>query len=38
MSPGYTDQPLYRRLGIVAYGLDPFRIDSGEYQHGLLNP
>ena len=33
--PGGTDLPWYRQLGIVAYGVDPFRIERTEVQRGL---
>jgi len=32
---GGTDMPWYRQAGIVAYGIDPFRIDRLEHQRGL---
>jgi acetylornithine deacetylase/succinyl-diaminopimelate desuccinylase-like protein len=27
-----SDRPTYRRLGIVTYGLDPFKVESAEHQ------
>jgi acetylornithine deacetylase/succinyl-diaminopimelate desuccinylase-like protein len=27
-----SDRPTYRKLGIVTYGLDPFRVESSEHQ------
>ncbi|HEU4884261.1 MAG TPA: M20/M25/M40 family metallo-hydrolase [Longimicrobium sp.] len=27
-----SDRPTYRRLGIVTYGLDPFKVESSEHQ------
>jgi acetylornithine deacetylase/succinyl-diaminopimelate desuccinylase-like protein len=30
-----TDRPWYRKLGIVTYGFDPFRIEASEIQHGM---
>jgi acetylornithine deacetylase/succinyl-diaminopimelate desuccinylase-like protein len=30
-----SDRPMYRRLGIQVYGLDPFRIDDAERQRGM---
>ena len=30
-----TDRPTYRALGIVTYGLDPFRTDASERQRGM---
>ena len=27
-----SDRPTYRKLGIVTYGIDPFRVESGEHQ------
>ena len=32
---GGTDMPWYRQLGIVAYGIDPFRIERSEQTRGL---
>ena len=32
---GGTDMPWYRQLGIVAYGIDPFRVERIEHQRGL---
>jgi acetylornithine deacetylase/succinyl-diaminopimelate desuccinylase-like protein len=30
-----TDRPTYRKLGIITYGLDPFRIPAEESQRGM---
>jgi acetylornithine deacetylase/succinyl-diaminopimelate desuccinylase-like protein len=30
-----TDRPMYRRLGIQVYGLDPFRTDDADEQRGI---
>ena len=30
-----TDRPTYQRLGILAYGIDPFRIERDEQQRGM---
>jgi acetylornithine deacetylase/succinyl-diaminopimelate desuccinylase-like protein len=30
-----TDRPTYRRLGIVTYGLDPFKVESSDSQRGV---
>lgn len=30
-----TDRPAYRALGIVAYGFDPFRVESSDMQKGM---
>ena len=30
-----TDRPTYRRLGIITYGLDPFRVPAAESQRGM---
>jgi acetylornithine deacetylase/succinyl-diaminopimelate desuccinylase-like protein len=35
MLTGATDRPMYRRLGILVYGLDPFRTNDVEYQRGV---
>jgi acetylornithine deacetylase/succinyl-diaminopimelate desuccinylase-like protein len=35
MMTGATDRPSYRRLGIVAYGLDPFRVEAADEQRGV---
>jgi acetylornithine deacetylase/succinyl-diaminopimelate desuccinylase-like protein len=32
---GGTDMPWYRQSGIVAYGIDPFRVERSEHQRGL---
>ena len=35
MMTGGTDRPTYRRLGIITYGVDPFRTDANERQRGM---
>jgi acetylornithine deacetylase/succinyl-diaminopimelate desuccinylase-like protein len=35
MLTGATDRPMYRRLGIIVYGLDPFRTSDEERQRGV---
>jgi len=35
MLPAATDRPMYRRLGIHVYGLDPFRTNDVEFQRGV---
>ena len=30
-----TDRPTYRRLGIITYGFDPFKIEAAEIQKGM---
>jgi acetylornithine deacetylase/succinyl-diaminopimelate desuccinylase-like protein len=30
-----TDRPTYRKLGIITYGLDPFRVPAAESQRGM---
>jgi acetylornithine deacetylase/succinyl-diaminopimelate desuccinylase-like protein len=35
MLTGATDRPMYRRLGIQVYGLDPFRTNDADYQRGV---
>ena len=35
MLTGATDRPVYRRLGLVTYGFDPFRVESTESQRGV---
>ena len=35
MLTGATDRPTYRKVGIVTYGLDPFRVPSAEGQRGV---
>jgi acetylornithine deacetylase/succinyl-diaminopimelate desuccinylase-like protein len=35
MLTGATDRPTYRKLGIVTYGLDPFRVPAAESQRGV---
>ena len=35
MLTGATDRPTYRKVGIVTYGLDPFRVPAAESQRGF---
>ena len=35
MLTGATDRPMYRKLGIVVYGVDPFRTNDGDEQKGM---
>jgi acetylornithine deacetylase/succinyl-diaminopimelate desuccinylase-like protein len=35
MLTGATDRPMYRRLGIQVYGVDPFRTNDVDYQRGV---
>ena len=35
MQTGATDRPTYRKLGIVTYAIDPFRIEQPERQRGI---
>ena len=35
MLTGATDRPVYRALGIVTYGLDPFKVESTDSQRGV---
>jgi len=35
MLTGATDRPIYRKLGIVTYGLDPFKADADDLQKGV---
>jgi acetylornithine deacetylase/succinyl-diaminopimelate desuccinylase-like protein len=35
MMTAATDRPTYRRLGIIAYGLDLFKIDAADMQSGM---
>ena len=35
MLTGATDRPTYRRLGIVTYGFDPFKVESADAQRGV---
>lgn len=35
MMTGATDRPTYRRLGIITYGVDPFRTEASERQRGM---
>ena len=36
MMTGATDRPSYRKLGIIAYGLDPFKVEAADEQKGVL--
>jgi acetylornithine deacetylase/succinyl-diaminopimelate desuccinylase-like protein len=35
MQTGATDRPTYRKLGIITYAIDPFRIEQAERQRGV---
>jgi acetylornithine deacetylase/succinyl-diaminopimelate desuccinylase-like protein len=35
MMTGATDRPSYRRLGIIVYGLDPFKVEAADEQRGV---
>ena len=35
MMTGATDRPSYRKLGIIAYGFDPFKVDAADAQRGV---
>jgi acetylornithine deacetylase/succinyl-diaminopimelate desuccinylase-like protein len=35
MMTGATDRPSYRKLGIIAYGLDPFKVEVADEQKGV---
>ena len=35
MLTGATDRPSYRRVGIITYGLDPFRTETSDAQRGV---
>ena len=35
MLTGATDRPTYRRVGIITYGVDPFRVESSDSQRGV---
>ena len=35
MLTGATDRPIYRALGIVTYGFDPFLVESADAQRGV---
>ena len=35
MMTGATDRPTYRKLGIIAYGFDPFKVDAADAQKGV---
>lgn len=35
MMTGATDRPSYRKLGIIVYGLDPFKVDAADEQKGV---
>ena len=35
MLTGATDRPVYRKLGIVTYGVDPFKVERADSQKGV---
>jgi acetylornithine deacetylase/succinyl-diaminopimelate desuccinylase-like protein len=35
MLTGATDRPFYRKLGIVTYGFDPFKVEAADQQKGV---
>lgn len=35
MQTGATDRPTYRKLGIITYAIDPFKIEQPERQRGI---
>lgn len=35
MQTGATDRPTYRKLGLITYAIDPFRIEQAERQRGI---
>jgi len=35
MLTGATDRPTYRKLGIVTYGFDPFKVETSDAQRGV---
>jgi acetylornithine deacetylase/succinyl-diaminopimelate desuccinylase-like protein len=35
MLTGATDRPMYRKLGIIVYGVDPFRTEDADEQKGV---
>jgi acetylornithine deacetylase/succinyl-diaminopimelate desuccinylase-like protein len=35
MLTGATDRPTYRKLGIVTYGFDPFKVEASDAQRGV---
>lgn len=35
MMTGATDRPTYRKLGIIAYGFDPFKVEAQDSQRGV---
>jgi acetylornithine deacetylase/succinyl-diaminopimelate desuccinylase-like protein len=35
MMTGATDRPSYRKLGIITYGLDPFKVEAADQQKGV---
>ena len=35
MMTGATDRPSYRKVGIIVYGLDPFRVEAADEQRGV---
>jgi acetylornithine deacetylase/succinyl-diaminopimelate desuccinylase-like protein len=30
-----TDRPTYRKLGIITYGFDPFKLEAADLQKGM---
>jgi acetylornithine deacetylase/succinyl-diaminopimelate desuccinylase-like protein len=35
MLTGATDRPTYRKLGIITYGFDPFKVEASDAQRGV---
>jgi acetylornithine deacetylase/succinyl-diaminopimelate desuccinylase-like protein len=35
MLTGATDRPIYRKLGLVTYGFDPFKVEAADQQKGV---
>jgi acetylornithine deacetylase/succinyl-diaminopimelate desuccinylase-like protein len=35
MLTGATDRPTYRKLGIITYGFDPFKVEAADAQRGV---
>ena len=35
MQTGATDRPTYRKLGIITYAIDPFKVEQAERQRGV---
>jgi hypothetical protein len=33
--PFHEDRPTYRKLGIITYGFDPFKLDAADLQSGM---